>query len=104
MIAAAGALSEMVGERLTRRASISMPRPIRYKMEKNWAQLGRGRKFGAAIKVQIDHSDGRASGCSTGRIPPTCRSRPDQFTALVELVAVGLTANRLGVALTSRRR
>jgi hypothetical protein len=40
--AAAGALSEMVGERLTCRASISMPRPIRYKMEKNWAQLGRG--------------------------------------------------------------
>jgi hypothetical protein len=40
--AAAGALSEMVGERLMCRASISMPRPIRYKMEKNWVQLGRG--------------------------------------------------------------
>src|SRR5262249_17411236 len=39
------ALSGMVGKRLTRRESI--PRTIRY-------------KFGAAIKVQIDHSDGKS--------------------------------------------
>jgi sugar lactone lactonase YvrE len=32
--------------------------PNPYKMQESWAQLPSGRKFGAAIKVQVDHSDG----------------------------------------------
>jgi streptogramin lyase len=34
--------------------------PSPYKIEENWAQLPEGRKFGAAIKVQVDHSDGKS--------------------------------------------
>jgi DNA-binding beta-propeller fold protein YncE len=34
--------------------------PNPYKMLENWAQLPDGRKFGAAIKVQVDHSDGKS--------------------------------------------
>ena len=43
----------------TRRAPTPNAAPDPYKMQENWAQLGAGRKFGAAIKVQVDHSDGR---------------------------------------------
>ena len=32
--------------------------PNPYKMQENWARLPDGRKFGAAIKVQVDHSNG----------------------------------------------
>ena len=32
----------------------------RYKVIENWAQLPEGRKLGAAIKVQVDHSDGKS--------------------------------------------
>ena len=34
--------------------------PNPYKMQESWAQLPNGQKFGAAIKVQIDHSDGKS--------------------------------------------
>ena len=34
--------------------------PNPYKMQDNWASFRRGRKFGAAIKVQVDHSDGKS--------------------------------------------
>ena len=53
--------------------------PNPYKMQENWAQLTDGRKFGQAIKVQVDHSDGRSiwvfdrcasNDCSNSMIPP----------------------------------
>jgi DNA-binding beta-propeller fold protein YncE len=34
--------------------------PNPYKMQDGWAHLPDGRKFGAAIKVQVDHSDGKS--------------------------------------------
>ena len=34
--------------------------PNPYKMQESWAQLPNGQKFGAAIKVQVDHSDGKS--------------------------------------------
>jgi sugar lactone lactonase YvrE len=34
--------------------------PNPYALQKNWAQLPNGRKFGQAIKVQVDHSDGKS--------------------------------------------
>ena len=49
-------------------------------MQENWAQLPEGRKFGAAIKVQIDHSDGKsiwvfdrcgATECTNSTLAPT---------------------------------
>ena len=55
----------------------SAPNP--YKAQENWAQYPQGRKPGAAIKVQVDHSDGRsiyvfdrcaANDCSGSTLPP----------------------------------
>src|SRR5262249_44912486 len=34
--------------------------PNPYKVQENWAQPSGGRKFGQAIKVQVDHSDGKS--------------------------------------------
>src|SRR6516164_9768386 len=58
--AAAGALSGMAGERLYAQGSDPNAAPNPYKMQENWAQLPEGRKFGATIKVQVDHSDGKS--------------------------------------------
>ena len=58
--AAAGALSGMAGERLYAQGADPNAAPNPYKMQENWAQLPEGRKFGAAIKVQVDHSDGKS--------------------------------------------
>jgi NHL repeat-containing protein len=58
--AAAGALSGMAGERLYAQAPDPNAAPNPYKTQENWAQLPEGRKFGAAIKVQVDHSDGKS--------------------------------------------
>src|SRR5258707_2314181 len=53
--------------------------PYPYKTQDNWAQLTEGRKFGQAIKVQVDHSDGKSiwvfdrcgtNDCSNSMIPP----------------------------------
>src|SRR6478752_1327073 len=53
--------------------------PNPHKMQESWAQLPNGQKFGAAIKVQVDHSDGKslwvfdrcgASECTDTTIPP----------------------------------
>ena len=62
--AAAGALSGMAGERLYAQGADPNAAPYPYKMQENWAQLSEGRKFGAAIKVQVDHSDGRTDTAS----------------------------------------
>ena len=34
--------------------------PNPYKMQDNWLQLPAGRQLGGAIKVQVDHSDGKS--------------------------------------------
>jgi DNA-binding beta-propeller fold protein YncE len=53
--------------------------PDPYKMDTNWAQLPDGRKFGAAIKVQVDHRDGKTiwvfdrcgtNSCRNSMVPP----------------------------------
>ena len=58
--AAAGTLLGMAGERLYAQGADSNAAPNPYKMQESWAQLAEGRKFGAAIKVQVDHSDGKS--------------------------------------------
>jgi hypothetical protein len=58
--AAASALSGMASERLYAQGTDPNAAPNPYKMQENWAQLPEGRKFGAAIKVQVDHSDGKS--------------------------------------------
>jgi Periplasmic binding proteins and sugar binding domain of LacI family len=58
--AAASALSGMAGEPLYAQGADPNAAPNPYKMQENWAQLPEGRKFGAAIKVQVDHSDGKS--------------------------------------------
>src|SRR5260370_35371443 len=58
--AAAGALWGMAGERLYAQGADPSAAPNPYKMQENWAQLPEGRKFGAAIKVQVDHNDGKS--------------------------------------------
>src|SRR6516162_2135142 len=77
--AAAGALSGMAGERLYAQGADPNAAPNPYKMQENWAQLPEGRKFGAAIKVQVDHSDGKsiwvfdrcgASECTNSTLAP----------------------------------
>jgi DNA-binding beta-propeller fold protein YncE len=60
-------------------AGASNAAPDPYKMDPNWAQLPDLRKFGAAIKVQVDHSDGKTiwvfdrcgtNSCSNSMVPP----------------------------------
>ena len=77
--AAAGALSGTAGERLYAQGADPNAAPNPYKMQENWAQLAEGRKFGAAIKVQVDHSDGKsiwvfdrcgATECTNSTLPP----------------------------------
>jgi hypothetical protein len=77
--AAASALSGMAGERLYAQGADPNAAPNPYKMQENWAQLPEGRKFGAAIKVQVDHSDGKsiwvfdrcgASECTNSTLAP----------------------------------
>ena len=60
IVAAASALSGMAGERLYAQGADPNAAPNPYKMQENWVQLPEGRKFGAAIKVQVDHSDGKS--------------------------------------------
>jgi sugar lactone lactonase YvrE len=51
----------------------------------SWAQLSGGRKFGQAIKVQVDHSDGKSvwvfercgsNACTNSKTPPLMRFNP----------------------------
>lgn len=58
--AAVGAMMASTGNRVYAQAADPNAAPDPYKMEENWAQLAAGRKFGAAIKVQVDHSDGKS--------------------------------------------
>src|SRR5207247_8849625 len=58
--AAPGGLSGMAGAPVYAQGAHPNAAPNPYKMQENWAQLPEGRKFGAAIKVQVDHSDGKS--------------------------------------------
>jgi len=60
VIAIAGALIAMSVHRLYAQGADPNAAPNPYKMQDNWAKLPEGRKFGAAIKVQVDHSDGKS--------------------------------------------
>jgi DNA-binding beta-propeller fold protein YncE len=56
---AACALAVVSGTRVYSQAADPNAAPNPYKAQENWAQLPGGRKFGAVIKVQVDHSDGK---------------------------------------------
>src|SRR5258708_6498108 len=79
MGSAAGALMMVSGGGVYAQAAAPNAPPNPYKMQENWAQLAAGRKFGAAIKVQVDHSDGKSmwvfdrcggAECTNSLIPP----------------------------------
>jgi hypothetical protein len=57
---AAGAITAIAGNRVYAQAADPNAAPNPYKMQENWAQPAAGRKFGAVIKAQVDHSDGKS--------------------------------------------
>ena len=57
---AAGGLMLVSGDRSYAQGADLNAAPNPYKMQDGWAQLPTGRKFGQAIKVQVDHSDGKS--------------------------------------------
>jgi streptogramin lyase len=57
---AAGALMALTQHRVYGQAAGPNAAPDPYKMEDNWAQLPAGRRWGAVIKVQVDHRDGKS--------------------------------------------
>ena len=58
---AVGALMPVSGDRgYTQAAADPNAAPNPYKMQDNWLQLPAGRQLGGAIKVQVDHSDGKS--------------------------------------------
>ena len=57
---AAGALMALSGDRLCAQGADPNAAPNPYKMQETWARLPDGRKLGAAIKVQVDHGDGKS--------------------------------------------
>jgi len=54
------ALLAMGGDRSRAQATDPNSAPNPYKMQENWLQLPAGRKIGQAIKVRVDHSDGKS--------------------------------------------
>jgi hypothetical protein len=57
---AVGALVAMLGHRLYAQGTDPNAAPDPYKMQDKWVQLPAGRTMGQAIKVQVDHSDGKS--------------------------------------------
>ena len=57
---AAGALWAVSSDRGYTQAADPNAAPNPYKMQDNWLQLPQGRQLGGAIKVQVDHSDGKS--------------------------------------------
>ena len=57
---AAGALVALSGHRLYAQGTDPNAAPNPYKVQDKWAQLPAGRTMGQAIKVQVDHSDGKS--------------------------------------------
>jgi sugar lactone lactonase YvrE len=80
MVGVAGcALWAVSGDRGYTQAVDPNAAPNPYKMQDNWLQLPEDRKLGAAIKVQVDHSDGKSiwvfdrcssNSCANSMIPP----------------------------------
>jgi hypothetical protein len=60
MIGAVAGATAMPGNRAYAQAADPNAAPNPYKAQENWAQLAAGRKFGAVIKVQVDHKDGKS--------------------------------------------
>ncbi len=76
---AVAALWAVSGDRGYGQADDANAAPNPCKMQYNWLQLPEGRKLGAAIKVQVDHSDGKsiwvfdrcsANSCDNSMIAP----------------------------------
>jgi len=76
---AAGTLMAISGGRSYAQAPDPNAAPNPYRMEENWAKLPDGRKWGEAIAVEVDHSDGKsiwvfdrcgANECTNSMIPP----------------------------------
>ena len=76
--------------------------PNPYKMEETWARLPDGRKFGASIKVQVDHSDGKSiwvfdrcglTECTNSMIAPI--ERFDASGAFQKAFGAGMFAVRM---------
>jgi sugar lactone lactonase YvrE len=57
---AVGALVALSGHRLYAQGTDPNTAPNPYKVQDKWAQLPAGRTMGQAIKVQVDHSDGKS--------------------------------------------
>ena len=99
IVAVASVLSGMAGERLYAQGADPNAAPNPYKMQENWAQLPEGRKFGAAIKVQVDHSDGKSiwvfdrcgsSECTNSTLAPLMKF--DTSGKLERAIGAGLFA------------
>ncbi len=76
---AVAALWAVSGDRGYSQAADPNAAPNPYKMQDNWLQLPEGRKLGQAIKVQVDHSDGKsmwvfdrcsANSCDNSTVAP----------------------------------
>jgi hypothetical protein len=76
---AAGALAFVASAPGQAQSSDPNGAPNPYKMQENWAQYPAGHAVGAAIKIQVDHSDGKsmwifdrcgANDCSNSSLPP----------------------------------
>src|SRR5436305_13639696 len=71
---AVAALWAVSGNRGYSQADNPNAAPNPYKMQDNWLQLPEGRQLGGAIKVQVDHSDGKSiwvfDRCSTNSCTP----------------------------------
>src|SRR5215472_13568844 len=81
----AAALLASGGDRPRAQGADPNAAPNPYKMQENWAQPSGGRKFGQAIKVQVDHSDGKSiwvfercesNECTNSNIPPLLKFGP----------------------------
>ena len=71
-----GAWAVSGGSGYTQAAADPNAAPNPYKMQDNWLQLPQGRQLGAAIKIQVDHSDGKSiwvfDRCSSTGCNPIC--------------------------------
>src|SRR5215813_7026449 len=96
---AAGALLASGGDRLQAQNSDPNGAPNPYKVQDNWLQPPAGRKIGQAIKVQVDHSDGKsmwvfdrcgANECTNSTVTPI--EKFDSYGAFQTALGAGLFA------------
>src|SRR5215469_11569581 len=85
LIATAGVLMATAGSGPYAQSADPNTAPNPYEMQDSWAQLTGGRKFGQAIKIQVDHSDGKSiwvfercgsNECTNSKIPPLIKFSP----------------------------